>query len=181
MKKRNSAYLILACCCCLVLICGCKKKETPPPAPTAAPVLSKPANVQPVSTQGIMSSAQMGVSAESGFDISSKKDPFKPYVIEQKAAKPLHRTASVNALPIQQFEVRQFKVAGIIVGLKENKAQIVDPLGRAYVVREGMYIGNNDGKIVKISTSGIDVLELYREDNGKIVRRIIQLTLPKKG
>jgi type IV pilus assembly protein PilP len=181
MKNRNNAYLILACCCCLALISGCKKKETSPPAPVTAPVQNKSANAQAVPTQGIMSSVQMGVSAGSGFDISSKKDPFKPYVIEQKVAKPLHRTASANALPIQQFEVRQFRVSGVIVGLKENRAQIVDPLGRAYVVREGMFIGNNEGKIVKISTSGIEVLELYREDNGKIVRRIITLTLPKKG
>lgn len=139
-----------------------------------------PAKAQAVPRQEVMSSVQSGHTAEPSLDVSSKKDPFKPFVIAQRGARPLHR-ASVDALPIQQYEVRQFRVAGIIVGLKENSAQVIDPLGKAYVVHKGMLIGSNGGKIIKISASGIEVLELYREDNGKIVRRIIKLTLPKKG
>jgi len=180
MKKRNNIYLILACCCCLVLVGGCKKKETPPvPVPIPVPK-NKPVKTQPAPVLGKMSSAQQGVPREPSLSVLSPKDPFKPYIIEQKAARPLHR-ASANALPIQQYDVQQFKVTGIIVGLKVNRAQIIDPLGKAYVVREGMLIGSNEGKIVKISASGIEVLELYREGKGKIVRKIIKLTLPKKG
>lgn len=159
---------------------GCKKEETPPAqVPASVQKKAPPKGQSPV--QGKISSAQLTPHAGQQFDVSSKKDPFKPYVIEQKAAKPVHRTRSEDALPIQQYEVGQFRVAGIIVGLKENRAQIIDPMGKAYIVREGMRIGSNDGKIVKISATGIEVLELFREDNGKIVRRIVKLTLAKKG
>ncbi len=182
MKKRNnSRYLILVCCCSIALTGGCKKKDASPPQSSPPPVQHhKPAATPTVPLQGQMSTAQEAVTVAPALDVSSRKDPFRPYVIEQKVARPLHR-ASADALPIQQYEVRQFRVSGIIVGLKENRAQIIDPAGKAYVVHVGMHIGSNDGKIVKISASGIEVIELYREDNGRIVRKIIKLTLPKKG
>ena len=68
----------------------------------------------------------------------------------------------------------------MIAGLKENTALIVDPGGRGYVVREGMSIGNSDGRISRITPSAIEVVERYRDDNGHMRKRIITLTLPKK-
>jgi len=164
-------------------LAGCKGKgDSAPPAPSP-PAAQKvaPASKGALPVQKQVSTAQLGPNTQLVIDVSSKKDPFKPFVIEQKTAKPVKRKASGDNLPIQNYEVMQFRVAGIIVGLKENRAQIIDPVGKAYIVREGMLIGSNDGKIVKISPSGIDVLEQYRDDSGKLIRRTLKLTLPKKG
>ena len=66
------------------------------------------------------------------------------------------------------------------VGLKENSALIIDPAGKGYVVKQGMLIGNNDGRISKITSSSLDVVESYRDDNGHHRKRTIKLTLPQK-
>ena len=85
-----------------------------------------------------------------------------------------------QALPILNYEVSQFKVSGIIVGLKQNSALIIDPTGKPYVVKAGMEIGRNDGRITKIAPSYIEVFEKFRDDNGKLIKKTIRLTLPKK-
>jgi type IV pilus assembly protein PilP len=69
---------------------------------------------------------------------------------------------------------------GIITGLKENSALVVDPGGKAYVVKSGMEIGKNGGQIHKISNTSIEVIEQYRDENGKIRKRTVKLTLPRK-
>jgi type IV pilus assembly protein PilP len=74
----------------------------------------------------------------------------------------------------------KFKVSGIIVGLKENRALVIDPAGKGYVVKKGMLIGDSDGQITDITATSIVVQEKYRDDNGHIKSRTVQLTLPKK-
>jgi len=76
--------------------------------------------------------------------------------------------------------VNKVRVSGIITGLKENTALIIDPAGKGYVVREGMLIGINDGRINRITPSAIEVVEQYRDDNGHLRKRNILLALPKK-
>jgi type IV pilus assembly protein PilP len=182
MRPRKNNVVLMVCVCLVGLLSfgGCKKKEAPPPAP-AATQQNKQASKPVAAVQKPMTTAQVAVNTPQAYDFSSKKDPFRPYVIEQKAAKPLKRKVSAESLPIQRYEVMQFRVAGIIVGLKDNRAQIIDPAGKAYIVREGMLIGSNDGKVTKITASGIEVVELEKAANGKIVRRVLKLTLPKKG
>lgn len=57
---------------------------------------------------------------------------------------------------------------------------VTDPNGKGYVLRVGMTIGKNSGKIVSITSSGIDVLEQFRDDNGRVRKENIKLTLPRK-
>ena len=71
-------------------------------------------------------------------------------------------------------------MAGIIVGLVENRALVIDPVGKGYVVKQGMLIGDNDGRISKITATTIEVIENYRDDNGHISKRTVRLTLPQK-
>ena len=85
-----------------------------------------------------------------------------------------------DLLPIQSFEVSKFKVSGIIAGLKENRALLIDPNGKGYVVQQGMLIGSNNGRIIKITAASVEVLESFKEDNGRVRKRKIVLTLAKK-
>jgi type IV pilus assembly protein PilP len=121
---------------------------------------------------------------ETRLDFSNKKDPFKPYASEPVAVPQKERPAVAarigNLLPIQSFDVNKFTVSGIIIGLKENTALVIDPAGRGYVIKEGMMIGNSDGRISRIRSSSVEVVEPYRDDNGHIRKRTIMLTLKKK-
>ena len=87
---------------------------------------------------------------------------------------------AADLLPIQSYEVSKFKVAGIIAGLRENQALVIDPNGKGYVVKAGMQIGNANGRISRITSSSVEVVERYREGGGRPKSRTIVLTLPKK-
>ena len=118
------------------------------------------------------------------FDFINKKDPFKPYLAPAPVPLPgaaAQRTSKTSGqLPIQSYDVSKFKVSAIIAGLKDNRALVIDPTGKGYVVKQGMAIGNNNGTITKITPTYLEVTETYREDNGKTRQRNIKLTLVHK-
>jgi type IV pilus assembly protein PilP len=179
MKKRTSPHLLLVFLVGGLLIQGgCTKKEQPPPPP---PVPTKQAVTAQTPMQKQQSSAKVSEQVADSLDFTNRKDPFKPYAAPQAPAiKPSASIRTTDLLPIQVYDVSKFKVSGIIVGLKENSALVVDPAGKGYVVREGMLIGNNDGKISKVTSSSLEVVESYRDDNGHLRKRTIKLTLPQK-
>jgi type IV pilus assembly protein PilP len=57
---------------------------------------------------------------------------------------------------------------------------VTDPEGKGYVLKVGMLIGKNDGRIVSISTSGVEVLEQFKDDSGRVRKEHIKLSLPRK-
>jgi len=181
MKKRNSQYLIMVFLIVgLLLPGGCKKEGETPTPPTAKPVPAVKV-LPPVQKQP--SSAKIGEKLGSSLEFNNRKDPFKPFVAPQaQIAKPVGSagiTSTKDLLPIQSYELSKFKVAGIIVGLKENTALVIDPAGKGYVVRQGMLIGSNDGHVTRITATTIEVIERYN-DNGRIRKRTSKLFLPQK-
>jgi type IV pilus assembly protein PilP len=181
MKKRNRQYFaILSLIASLLIPGGCKKEGQPPSPPTARPApavkILPPVQKQP-------SSAKIGENLTPSLDFNNKKDPFKSFVVPQaQSAKPVAsagRKSTKELLPIQNYELSKFKVAGIIVGLKENSALVIDPAGKGYVVKQGMLIGSNDGHVTRITATTIEVVENYI-DNGRIRKTTSKLILPQK-
>ena len=174
--------------CCAVIVCmfaasACKKDQPPAPA-SPSPQNAKAAPVQAKPIQKPVSSAlALRPSAVNQFDFSNKKDPFKAFIALK--ATPASNAESIkkslrNSLPIHSFDVGQFKLIGIVIGGRESQAMVTDPNGKGYVLRVGMTIGKNDGKITAITSGGVNVLEQFRDDNGRVRRDNIKLTLPRK-
>jgi type IV pilus assembly protein PilP len=205
MIRRNSrkiAVLLMTVC---VAAAGCKKEVKPVPS-TAKPAKPLPQTVQKQSSsaKGALSketdkpgssllTPSKGVQQQASsmkriaavgtqLDFTGKKDPFKPYVVLPitPAKKESSLGKNVNALPIQSFDVNKFALVGVIAGLKENRALIVDPFRKGYVVKAGMQLGNNNGRITKISGDAVEVLEQFRDDNGILRKRTVRLVLPQK-
>jgi len=132
--------------------------------------------------QSQASSLRRTVTAASQLEFSGKKDPFKPYIVQAPvpSKKESASVKNVNALPIQSYDVSKFKLEGIIAGLKENRAMIVDPMRKGYVVKVGMQLGNNNGRITRISGDSLEVNEQFRDDDGKLRKRTVRLVLPQK-
>jgi type IV pilus assembly protein PilP len=176
-KKANKILIALGLLTlAFVITSGCKKGEQSSPQPQPKPQASGAPTVQkPISSAKKPEQEHL-------LDFSSRKDPFKPFanvpVPELVKVRAVKRSGTF--LPIQSYDVSKFVLMGIITGFKENSAMVVDPTGKGYVVKEGMLIGNNDGRIVKISASSISVVEQYRDDNDRIRKRTIVLTLKKK-
>ncbi len=186
-KKVNNRVLVIMLLIGVALFLpACAKKEQAPPPQQAAPQ-PKPTTTA-VPSPAVQQQAT-SVKAQAQFDFSTKKDPFKPFAPEPLPGKPgavpgasKHgRVQNVEeVLPIQSYDVTKFRVAGIILGLKENSALIIDPKGKGYVVKQGMPLGNNNGHITKIASTYIEVTEQYREENGRIRKSTTRLTLPQK-
>ena len=179
MGNKRNIRLIAGLSLLLALAAGCSKEDAPAPAAPAKPKKATPV-APPVPIQQQLSSA---AGSGTGFDFSKKADPFKPYAPavaapDTGAAQPAARPAG-DLLPIQSFEVSRFKVAGIIAGLHENRALLIDPNGKGYVVQKGMQIGNNNGRITKITASSVVVVERFKQ-SGSFKSRTIELTLTKK-
>jgi type IV pilus assembly protein PilP len=181
MKKRNNNYLIMVYLVVgLLVLGGCKKEGETPTPPTAKPM---PAVKVTTPVQKPLSSAKIGENLAPSLDFNNRKDPFKSSVAPKaQVAKPAASTgknSTKDLLPIQSYELSKFKVAGIIVGLKENTALVIDPAGKGYVVKQGMLIGSDDGKITRITATTIEVVESYN-DNGRIRKKTSKLILPQK-
>jgi type IV pilus assembly protein PilP len=178
IKRITNFSLFILLIAGLLMMWGCNKDEQPvatPPPPHATAVKPPP----PVQKQ--QSSANVSTHISQALDFANRKDPFKAFVVVK--TQPERRSKSARTgelLPIQSFEVEKFKISGIIVGLKENRALVIDPSGKGYVVKQGMLIGDNDGRITKITATTIDVFENYRDENGHMKSRTVKLTLPQK-
>jgi type IV pilus assembly protein PilP len=167
----------------LLGIQGCNKNEQQQnQAPVVKPV-SETANQQVQAVQKPASSSHtLPAPPVNQFDFSTKKDPFKPYVIIQAPAATSGTPKSdlKSALPIHSFDVSQFKLIGIVTGGKENHAMVTDPNGKGYVLKAGMTIGKNDGRITAVTNSGVEILEQFKDDNGRVRKEHITITLPRK-
>ena len=105
------------------------------------------------------------------YDPKGKRDPFKPYVdLEAQKKKKL--------VPLQKYEVSQLKLTGIIWGGGMNSmAMVEDPIGKGYVIKKGMRIGSNDGKVKKITKDRVIITERYRDYLGEVKSREVSLKL----
>ena len=174
--KNNHIYGITVLLSIAVFFIGCSK-GTQSPAVTPAVAVQKVAKPiqKPVSSSLKVNNPQPG----NLFDFSNKKDPFKPFVVAKSAPADLKKSLQAG-LPIHSFDVSQFKLIGVVTGGKENHAMVVDPNGKGYVLKVGMTIGRNDGRITSINTSGVDVLEEFKDDSGRVRKEHIKITLPRK-
>jgi type IV pilus assembly protein PilP len=177
-KMTNYYPVILLLIAGSLLSGGCNKEEQSSPAPPAQKAIGK--NTPPP-VQKQQSSVSVPAINSASLDFVNRKDPFKPFVTETPhPEKGVGTSRSADLLPIQSYEVSKFKVVGIIVGLKENRALVIDPSGKGYVVKQGMLIGDSDGRIERITATTIDILEKYRDESGRIKSRTVKLTLPQK-
>lgn len=181
--QNRSVASLCALLAGMLVVSACKKD--PPPVPAAVPPQGvKAAPAPPKAIQKPVSSALViRPPAVNQFDFSNKKDPFKPFIAVKSS--PASNADSIkralrNSLPIHSFDVSQFKLIGVITGGRESQAMVTDPGGKGYVLKVGMAIGKNDGKITSITSRGVDVLEQFRDDNGRVRKEIIKLTLPRK-
>jgi len=186
LKNRDLFVLCAVLCASTLSIAACSKKEQPAAqAPVPAQATNK--QVTPVATvQKKMSSVQSLIVAPppgNQFDFSNKKDPFKPDIaVKAVPAGQVsdNKRINITGLPIHNFDVSQFRLIGIVTGSKENQAMVVDPNGKGYVLKPGMTIGKNEGRVTGINSGGVDVLEQFKDDNGRLRKENIRLTLPKK-
>jgi len=172
-RKKLKNNLLLATAALIVAAgVGCKKEQQPP-APVPAVVQKPKLLVQkPVSS----------VAAPTGqFDFSKSKDPFKPFVVARPdTSVKTARKLDTSTLPIHSFALEQFRLIAVVADPNGNRAMVVDPAGKGYVLKVGMSIGSDEARVTRIDGSGVVLVRQFRDDSGKTRRETVKIPLLRK-
>jgi Tfp pilus assembly protein PilP len=113
---------------------------------------------------------------EPSYNPIGKPDPFQPPVLEYGGDLKSRRA---RALPLQQFEVTEFELVGIVSGTGENRALVQDASGRGYLIKVGTPIGKNQGRVVAIADQRILIEEKIKDFLGREKSRTVALKIPQ--
>ena len=89
--------------------------------------------------------------------------------------------ASFADNPLESFDLVQFQVRGLIIGLGEPKALVAAPDGKSYILKKGLRIGKSNGVIRDINRERILVEEQYQDLSGATRTNIQEIKVPKRG
>jgi Tfp pilus assembly protein PilP len=138
-------------------------------APKGAPASAGRAEAAaPGATEGA------GTVVDSGFtyDPTGLRDPFRSYEWEREKL-----AESEVRGPLEEFDVSQLSLVGVVWNVGNARALIQDPSGRAFIVGEGARVGKNDGRITKIDDSVVVVKETYVDLSGQEATKDIELRI----
>ena len=103
-----------------------------------------------------------------------KRDPFRILVTDIQN----EGTEIKQLIELQQYELNQLKVLGIIWGgggETKAKAMILDPNGKVHIVTEGMPLGRQGGKIKRIQEDKVFVEEKRDATNKGEIQRVLEI------
>lgn len=122
--------------------------------------------------------AQAGGFGAVGQDFSyvadGKRDPFRSFEWE-KLKQDLFDEA--NRGPLQQFDLSQLSVVGVVWDVNNARALIQDPSGMSYIVGQGARVGKNDGRVIRIDDDLVVVKEKYVDSTGKETIQSVEMRL----
>lgn len=92
-----------------------------------------------------------------------KRDPFQSLIFERGQRGPADQN------PLLSYELSKFTLTGIIWGISNPKAIVVDGSGQGHVISRGMIMGVNKGKVVRILKNEVIVAEEIRNPLGQLI------------
>jgi type IV pilus assembly protein PilP len=112
------------------------------------------------------------------YDLEGKIDPFSSLFKVKSQKKKKRKRYPLT--PLEKRDISQFKLVGIILSAKGNKAIVKEASGKGYVISRGTYIGVNDGRVVRILKDKViceeEVENLFGQTQMK--SRILKLQKP---
>lgn len=103
-----------------------------------------------------------------------KRDPFRSLFEDLgKGEDEEERT------PLEQFELDQLKLVGIVSRIATPYALVEDPQGKGHTLRRGTLIGRNRGRVSQIKPECVVIRERYSTYSGKTATNETEICLPK--
>lgn len=103
------------------------------------------------------------------YDSGGKRDPFRSFILDAKEDREDSRG------PLEQFDLAQLNVVAVIWGTDNARAVVADPSGRGYIVREGTYMGKNEGRVIDIADNALIVKETYVDYFGETTTKDVTM------
>jgi type IV pilus assembly protein PilP len=148
---------------------GKEQKATAKPPPQPAPQQTTSSSAPPTQE----------VERDYVYDPTGKRDPFQPFIAAQTPVKPVGEDIPVT--PLQKYDLSQLKLVAIIVGAGEGSAMVEDSEGKGYIIKKGVYVGSNYGKVKTVLKDRVIIEERYKDYTGQIKEKEIILRLQASG
>lgn len=103
------------------------------------------------------------------YEAYNVRDPFYPQIIRKETVK--------GASPLENYDIEELKLTGILKDNKGYKGLIKTPDGRYFVVRERDKVGLHGGQITRIFKDGIEIKEVVRAYTGEFLQTTKTLKL----
>jgi|GEM_PF-6518436 len=91
--------------------------------------------------------------------IRALRDPFEVPSVKEAAVR--------KESDLELYQLRDFKLNGVITGPKKVRAMVTTPKGSTFFVKVGDTIGAREGKVVSINADAIRVVEFYVDERGR--------------
>ena len=117
------------------------------------------------------------------YNVANQRDPFRPSVSLVKEATVKRSSSGLkpnevrNKEGLEKYALQSLVMVGIMNNNGQNWAIVKAPDNSIFRVRKGNYMGENNGKITRISESGIDLDEIVADGRGGWVKRNNKLSL----
>lgn len=92
-----------------------------------------------------------------------KRDPFRSFLIDQKEAK------EDISNPLLSYDLSKFVLTGIVWGITNPRAIVLDGGNKGHIIRRGTRIGRNRGRVVRILKNRVVIAEEFRDPLGKLI------------
>ncbi len=126
----------------------------------------------------LFSAFQVGISAETEIDRTNRRDPFASLLIVPAPPEGPLPSKGPQKTILQQHELKQFRVIGIVLGELGHYAIVSAPDGKRYMISKGTPIGLYDGTVSEIAPNSILVTEMHRfQEDGAISVKEAESTL----
>ena len=149
--------------------------------PASQPATAKPKAVAkaPVKKAPVVAAKDEQATKEEKFVYQSegRRDPFLPLTAIRK---PVGPASTEPQTPLQQYDLDQYRLIGVIVGLESPRAMVVAPDGKSYILKKGVKIGKNNGVVLDISNEVIQVEEKYYDFSGNVRTNLQDIVVPKR-
>lgn len=156
-------------------LCGCTEEPASTPAPAKPQAVAKaPAKQVPAPA---LEAEEKEPEEKFVYEAEGRRDPFLPLTAIRKPVGPVQQEP---ATPLQQFDLQQYRLIGVIVGMDEPRAMVVAPDGKSYILKKGVKIGKNNGVVVDITRDVIKVQEKYYDFSGNVRTNILDIIVPKR-
>ena len=117
------------------------------------------------------------------YQVENERDPFKPSVslvkstALRKASNGLKPNEVRNKEDLEQYALESLTMVGVMNNNGQNWAIVKAPDSNIYRVKKGNYMGENNGKILKITESKISLKEIVQDGLGGWIERPNKLAI----
>jgi len=122
--------------------------------------------------EGEKAAGSMGGSVGFVYDPVGRRDPFRSFILDR-----LHEDETETKGPLEEYDLAQLEVAGLVWKAEKRRALVIDPSGQGYVVEEGDKIGKNNGRVLEIGDSSMRVREEYVDFHGEATTKEIDMRI----